>query len=579
MKHSSALGFLWHVIKPYKWYYFAMIMAPILGSFYDFAVNYSIKLVIDIFSVEKINTDLLWYPIIIFIAAQILLDVIWRAADIAEWKSEPYVRKSILMQAYDYTQKKSYAYFQNNAQGSISSKIKGLLDGYDHFWASMHHDFTPRISNTIILTAVLSIVSIKVCLFMFLWVFIFISIMYLLSRKTDKLSFIHANTRHNVLGQISDNITNISTIFSFSNKKYEINRLNKNIEENFIPSNIKVYKFSFLVNIVAAILYWIMLCLLFIYMINLRIANQITSGDFVYVLSISLKMSWELWILVHKMQDFIKNLADFKSSYEIFLTPIQDAQKIDNNFVINKPSIIFDKVCFSYDSSKLVFENLSLNIKESEKIALVGSSGAGKSTFVSLLLKNFTTKNGQILIDNHDISNFHADDIRKYISVIPQDISLFHISILENIRYGDIKASDEDVYAASKLANIHDFIMSLPDKYHTLVGERGLKLSGGQRQRIAIARAFLKKAPIMILDEATSSLDTATEKEIQKSLDSVLQHSKNTTVIAIAHRLSTIKHMDRILVFEEGKIIEEGSHDFLINKNAAYAKLWEMQKI
>ena len=579
MKHSNALSFLWHVIKPYKWYYFAMIMAPILGSFYDFAVNYSIKLVIDIFSVTTIDTKALWFPIIIFVAAQILLDIIWRAADIAEWRSEPYVRKDILMQAYEYTQKNSYAYFQNNPQGSIASKIKGLLDGYDHFWASMHHDFTPRVSNTIILTAVLSIVSIKVCLFMFAWVFMFIGVMYFLSKKTDKLSYIHANTRHDILGQISDNISNISSVLYFSNKDYELNRLNKNIDNNFVPSNIKVYKFSFLVNIIAAVLYWLMLCLLFVYMINLRINNKITSGDFVYVLSISLKMSWELWILVHKMQDFIKNLADFKSSYQIFLTSVTDLESKDKDFVVNKPNIKFENVSFFYDENKSVFNNLSLNIKACEKIAIVGTSGSGKSTFVSLLLKNFTPNNGRILIDDKNIFDFHADSIRQYISVIPQDISLFHTNILENIRYGNVKASDEDVYAASKLANIHDFIMSLPEGYLTLVGERGLKLSGGQRQRIAIARAFLKKSPILILDEATSSLDTATEKEIQKSLHEVLSNNQNTTVIAIAHRLSTIKHMDRILVFKEGSIVEEGSHDALIVKNGQYAQLWQMQKI
>ncbi len=580
MKHANISSFLWQVIKPYKWYYLVMLMAPILGSFYDFAVNYSIKLIIDIFSSDQITQlETLYYPMGIFICAQILLDVVWRVADIAEWRSEPYVRESILMQAYEHVQKSSYAFFQNNPQGMIASKIKSLLDGYDHFWASMHHDFTPKVANTIVLTAVLAVVSVKVCLFMSLWVITVLLIMHKLSKTMDKLSFAHSDSRHNILGQVADNISNMPTVLSFSNKKYELNRLNKKIKNNFIPTNILVYKYSFKVNIIAAILYWIMLIGLFLYVISLRTSNLVSSGDVVYILSITLKINWESWLMVQKLPDFMKNLGDLKSSYSVLQIPNEEPKSLTNELIVKNPSISFKDVCFAYEDSKNVFSNLSLDIKASEKVGLVGTSGAGKSSFVSLLLKNFNIKSGQILIDNQNILLCTADSIRKNIAVIPQDISLFHISILENIRYGNILANNQQVIEASKLANIHDFIMSLEDGYDTLVGERGLKLSGGQRQRIAIARAFLKKAPILILDEATSSLDTATERIIQESLDNVLENSKNTTVIAIAHRLSTIRHMDRILVFEEGRIVEEGKHDDLINKNGHYKKLWEMQKI
>jgi ATP-binding cassette subfamily B protein len=557
-----------------------MLMAPILGSFYDFAVNYSIKLIVDIFSSDQIiKLETLYYPMGIFICAQILLDVVWRVADIAEWRSEPYVRESILMQAYEHVQKSSYAFFQNNPQGMIASKIKGLLDGYDHFWAAMHHDFTPKVANTIVLTSVLAVVSVKVCLFMTLWVITVLLVMHKLSKTMDKLSFAHSNSRHNILGQLADNISNISTIFSFSNKKYELNRLNKNIKNNFIPTNISVYKYSFKTNIIAAILYWIMLIGLFLYVINLRTNNLLSSGDVVYILSIGLKINWESWLMVQKLPDFMKNLGDLKSSYSILQIPNEEPETLTNELIIKNPSISFINVCFAYEDSKNVFTNLSLQIKASEKVGLVGTSGAGKSSFVSLLLKNFNSNSGQILIDNQDTSLCTADSVRRNIAVIPQDISLFHISILENIRYGNVLASNEEVIEASKLANIHDFILSLEHGYDTLVGERGLKLSGGQRQRIAIARAFLKKAPILVLDEATSSLDTATERIIQESVDNVLENSKNTTVIAIAHRLSTIRHMDRILVFERGRIVEEGKHEDLINKNGHYKKLWEMQKI
>ena len=208
---------------------------------------------------------------------------------------------------------------------------------------------------------------------------------------------------------------------------------------------------------------------------------------------------------------------------------------------------------------------------------MIGHSGAGKSTLISLLLKNFKPTSGDILIDNQSIHRITSDSLRQQIALIPQDIMLFHRSIGDNIGYAKDDASLDEIQHAAKLSNIHEFIESLPEKYDTLVGERGVKLSGGQRQRIAIARAILKNAPIVILDEATSSLDSITEQEIQQSINLILEENK-ATVIAIAHRLSTIRHMDRIVVMEGGVIIEEGSFDQLIgNEQGYFKKLWDSQ--
>lgn len=579
MLFKSIYSFLWSVIKPFKWYYAVMLIAPILGAFYDFANNYAIKLVVDAFSsdVEVTYRSLFW-PIAIFISAQVMLDLLWRGADIAEWRSEPYVRRSILLQVYDYVQHHPYHFFQNTRSGTITSKIKGILDGYDNFWASMHHEFTPKVANTIVLTATLSVVNVKVCLFVFVWGICFFFIMYRFSTITDKLSFITATYRHNIFGLIADNISNIFTIFSFATRKQEIKRLDYVIEKDFTPSNIRLYKFNFYSNIVAGILYWIMLISLFLFMIHLRKTGQATTGDLVFVMGISIKMSWDLWQMIQQMQQFMKNMGDFKSAFDLLTIPRDSETKPLQDLKIIRPSIIYDKVSFSYELNKPVFEELSLNIKPGEKVGLVGISGAGKSTLISLLLKYFPLDKGRILIDNHDINDCRADSIREHVAVIPQDILLFHRSILDNIRYGNLNASDDEVFRAASMAKIDHFIQGLPEQYHTIVGERGVKLSGGQRQRIAIARAILKNAPILILDEATSSLDTKTEQLIQASLDAILENS-NITVLAVAHRLSTLKHMDRIIVLQQGKIIEEGSHNELIMTDSVYKKLWELQKI
>jgi ATP-binding cassette, subfamily B, bacterial len=579
--HRTIYTFLWSVIHPYKWYYLAMFMAPVTASFYDFANNYAIKLIVDAFSgTTEVTYSNLLAPIALFISAQILLDVIWRASDVAEWRSEPYVRKAILSHVFQYVQHNPYVFFQNTPSGTITSRIKGILDGYDNFWAAMHHDFTPKVANCVVLTCMLAVVNVKVFVLVGLWAICFLLVMYRLSIKMGQLSFINANHRHHILGLIADNISNIFTVFSFATKKHELEQLNQAIEKDFIPSNIRVYKFNFMALCLAGAMYWVMLIGLFLFMIHLRKTNQATSGDLVFVMGLTIKMSWDLWQLVQKMQDFMKNIGDFKSAFSILKTPQEEPQteRFFKTIEIKEPSVVFDRVSFAYDPKKPVFTQLSLTIKPGEKVGLVGTSGAGKSSLVSLLLKYFSPNQGKILIDGQDIAQYSSDSVRENIAVIPQDIMLFHRNILENIRYGRLSASKEEVVAAAKMANIHDFIESLPESYDSLVGERGIKLSGGQRQRIAIARAILKKGPILILDEATSSLDTETEQLIQASIEKLLGHT-NTTVIAIAHRLSTLKHMDRIIVLEHGSIIEQGTHEELIKNGATYQRLWEMQKI
>jgi ATP-binding cassette subfamily B protein len=293
---------------------------------------------------------------------------------------------------------------------------------------------------------------------------------------------------------------------------------------------------------------------------------------------IPIAISFDLWGFMTGFCDFMKDLGDFKSSFSILEEPHTEIDVPDaHSFEIKKGGIEFKQLSFAYDQGAPVFSGLNLSIKPGEKIGLIGHSGAGKSTLISLLLKNFKPTTGSILIDNQPINSITSDSLRNQIALIPQDIMLFHRTIGENIGYAKDNATLKDIKEAAKLANIDVFIESLPEKYDTLVGERGVKLSGGQRQRIAIARAILKNAPIIILDEATSSLDSITEQEIQQSINRILEEN-NSTVIAIAHRLSTIRHMDKIVVMEGGLIIEQGTFDQLINNNSGYfKKLWDSQ--
>ena len=257
------------------------------------------------------------------------------------------------------------------------------------------------------------------------------------------------------------------------------------------------------------------------------------------------------------------------------LTPLDIQDKPDATALcITHGEIIFDKVGFHYKGTTPLFDKLPVTIEAGQKVGLVGYSGGGKTTFCNLILRLYDVTAGRITIDNQDIRDVMQDSLRAHIGMIPQDPSLFHRTLMENIRYGKDDATDDEVIEAAKRAHAHDFIAKLPNGYEALVGERGVKLSGGQRQRIAIARAILKNAPILMLDEATSQLDSVTEREIQDSLWDLMQ---GKTTIVIAHRLSTLLHMDRILVFDAGRIVEDGTHNELLARAGLYKTLWDAQ--
>jgi len=578
-KTPTAWQFLWQVIKPYRWWYVLMLQAPVLTAFYVFANNYSLKLLIDAFSMESTITYAhLTFPIALFITAQIVLDVIWRLSNFAEWRAEPYARRQLLLTAYDYVQYHSYSYFQNTPSGAIVSKIKGILDGYDSIFANLHHEVGKHFFIVLVSIFVLLLVNTSVFWFMLAWCILVIIVMFPMAKKLNRLSNAASESKHDVIGLFADNITNIFSLFYFAKRQTELKRINDLMSGDYVPRQIALYKYDFKFNMVGSTLYWIMLITVFLFMLYLRKNAAISTGDFIFVMLTTITLSFDLWSFMTGMCDFMRKIGDFQASFSILAKPHEDLDARDAKVMqIYQGNIEFKDLSFAYENGAPVFANLNLSIKSGEKIGLIGHSGAGKSTLLALLLKNFKPSSGTIFIDDIPIDMFTADSLRRQVALIPQDIMLFHRSIGENIGYAKDNATLDDIKNAAKLANIDGFIESLPMQYDTLVGERGVKLSGGQRQRIAIARAILKDAPIIILDEATSSLDSITEQEIQQSINLILEQN-NATVIAIAHRLSTIRHMDRIVVMEGGSIIESGTFEQLINNKAGYfKKLWDSQ--
>lgn len=299
--------------------------------------------------------------------------------------------------------------------------------------------------------------------------------------------------------------------------------------------------------------------------------GDINFGDYsAFVVSVNLFIS-PVMTLINFTEQYQNGVTGFERFLEIMNAPVEkDAEGAADAGVLSG-SILFDNVSYSYNGSSEVLHGIDLDIKKGQTFALVGPSGGGKTTICHLIPNFYQATDGKILIDGKNINSFTLESLRRNIGIVQQDIYLFNSSIRENILYGRLDASPEEVIDAAKRANIHDYIMSLPDGYETQIGERGIKLSGGQKQRLSIARVFLKNPPILILDEATSALDNATEILIQKSLDEL---AKGRTTIVVAHRLSTIRNAERIAVISDGYVAEEGTHDELIAKHGIYEKLY-----
>lgn len=476
---------------------------------------------------------------------------------------------------FDYLQKHSYSYFANNFSGSTVKKHKSFINTFEHLTDQLFFEIIPGIVTVLIMIFVMGRLNALLGWSMFGWVVVFLLINWLFNKYKLRFDVQRSEAETATSGLLSDTVSNNINIKLFNGYLYE--------SDSYGSLSEKLHKIRKYTWDMGAIFYGFQSLLMLIlevsvlyFAVRLWQKDMLTVGDFVLIQSYLFTAMMLVWDFGRVMMKIYERLAEAEEMTRILNMP---HQIIDTNkariLKVNKGEITFDDVSFKYEEGEDVIKNFNLTVKPGQKVALVGLSGSGKSTLTKLLLRLYDVVGGKILVDGRNIAKVTQESLRNNISLVPQDPILFHRSLMENIRYGRFEATDEEVIQAAKLAYCDEFISKLKEGYQSTVGDRGIKLSGGERQRIAIARAILKNSPILILDEATSSLDSESEKYIQKSLDNLM---KNKTVLIIAHRLSTIKRADRIVVISNKKIVEDGNHNKLIKiEDGIYKRLWNIQ--
>lgn len=561
---------------PYKTRFFSAILLVVIGSAIWLTVPLGLRSLLD--AVFEQENYALLNKLSLGLIGLFLTQAIFTFGGNyhIEWVGERVItdlRNSI----YAHLQKLSFSFFANRRLGELTSRLSNDV-------GSIRVALTDSLPQVITISitmigsvGLMVVLNWRLSLVIFLTVPIVTVATRYFGKKIRSLSKNVQDKLADTTAIAEESLGAIRVVKSFTREDYEIKRYNQATEELFATSRHKII----LTQVFWAgvgLLFMGTLVMIFWYGGKEVLLGRLTAGDLVafivYALNISRSVGQasRLYTAVNTAAGASERLFELQQE-NIEYAPKSNEKNNYNRQTI-KGNVQFDQLSFSYEDGKQVLDTISFEIKEGQTVALVGESGAGKTTLLNLIPRFFRGTKGEIRVDGVSVEDWNLYNLRSFISIVPQETHLFGTTIYENIRYGKLEATKEEIEQAAIDANAHEFITQMPEDYQALIGERGIKLSGGQRQRIAIARAILRNPSILLLDEATSSLDSISERQVQQALDRLMD---NRTTLVIAHRLSTIQHADRILVLENGSIVESGSHQELLKKEGVYSHLYEMQ--
>ena len=569
---------MWDHTKPYRLMVFATIGFIVIAKVLDTIVPIYYKQFFDILSGEVITESLrdgLIKTILVILLFHAISWLCWRLMAILYIHYLSHLYTDIVTNAHAYLQKHSFKFFSDNFAGSLVRKVNRLARSMIDLLDQVNYTFVPVTITIVGSVWVLWSRSPVLGLIILAWSLSYLIFNVWFAAWKTKYDFKKAKLDSKGTGVLADAITNAITIKLFTGLEHEKKRY-KDVLDDYRNARVLAWGLGEGMDAIQAFLMIAIEFILFYVAIGMYQEGLLTIGDFALIQAYVVGLLWVLWDIGRAVRRTWESFADADEMVEILNTPhgVKDrrgAKQLD----VQTGKIEFKDVYFSFNKTRRILKGLNLTIKAKEKVALVGPSGAGKSTITKLLFRFYDIERGKIIIGNQEIAKVNQDSLRENLALVPQEPILFHRTIIDNIRYGRRDATDEEVIEAAKKAHAHEFIKELPKGYENFVGERGVKLSGGERQRVAIARAILKNAPILVLDEATSSLDSESEALIQDALNELM---KDKTTIVIAHRLSTIMMMDRIIVVEDGQVTDTGTHKQLLRKKGGiYKKLWDIQ--
>lgn len=575
------LHYYWAEIKKYKWYSLGvMVLTPLVVFIRAILAPMIFADLIEKVSLGLPLAELLAIAlteVIGFFVLYIINKIVFEELRLyCCWRMEILAMYNLANLCFDTISAQSMQFHSNRFSGSLVSQTNRFIGSFERFCDVIIWDLWPTISYIIMVMIVLGGSAPWFAIGLVVFVVIYSLISGFSFRKIAEYNEAEAEASNRQTGQLADSITNIISVKSYAHESHERHRYANFARATYNASD-RVMRKTIGRDLAFSTVSIGITGLLLVFLLFGREWLGLSIATMILIVNYSQSILGELWSINHIFKNINRSFGDAAEMTRI-LDTVDDVVDVKDAVPLKlaDSSVQFDQVSFQHqDAKEAIFTNFDLDIQPGERVGLVGVSGSGKTTLTKLLLRFADVDQGQILIAGQDVKTVTQKSLRENIAYVPQETSLFHRSIAENIAYGRPNASQQEIERAAELANAHEFIKDLPEGYKTLVGERGIKLSGGQRQRIAIARAILKDAPILVLDEATSALDSESEALIQDALTKLM---KGRTSIVIAHRLSTVASLDRIIVLQDGQIVEQGSHaDLLKNPDGVYQHLWSRQ--